>query len=98
MEYAKHADLVEAVNAGTLTAFNASHIAFNRKLAAEEMEGDFERVYRTERRVGSNRLNVKGFGHKTLGAKNHGKAAMPVRGSGYGNARCERLYRRTATA
>ncbi len=84
---------------GSISLADAKIIAANRERAAAEMEGDFERVYRTESRVrvscgNGSRLNLKGYGHRTIGAKTHGKVALPVRGSGYGNPKAERLHRR----
>ena len=94
--YSKHADLAADVAANRLSDADARIIASRRDATAARMECEFERVSGYERsvrnRFGSN-VATKGKGHKTLGARQHGKAAKQARGAGYGDYRMERLYR-----
>lgn len=97
--FSKYEDLAAAVASNAMTADDANVVAANRDRAAADMEGDFERVARYENGVrraygNGSRLNTKGWGFKTLGARNRGKAALPVSGTGYGNYRRERLHGR----
>jgi len=82
----------------------ADYIEINERRAQLEaaMEAECDHLVSTQTRVrrecGSPLLNSKGFGHRTIGAKQHGKVAMPVRGSGYGRYDAERLWRRQTAA
>lgn len=94
--YAKYADLVDAVAARQMTESDAKIVASRRDASAANMECEFGRVSAYENRVrfqiGTN-MPTKGQGHKTIGARFHGKAAKQARGAGYGNYKFERLYR-----
>jgi hypothetical protein len=87
----------DAVINGYLSLDDAREIATKRALLEGAFEADLDACDATEQRVrrtcGSQQLNCKGLGARTLGAKAHGKAALPASGAGYGNYRRERLHR-----
>ena len=79
-----------------MSQLNEGAIAARRAQLEAEFEGEFDRWAATESRVrrsvGTN-MFTKGRGHRTIGAKAHGKSSRPVSGTGYGNYRNERLHR-----
>jgi 3-dehydroquinate dehydratase len=91
------------------SGFAPSHVSFDAKDAIEQARINLERqvsmredeeeyrlyssIRRSRRAVGSNILNMKGFGHKTIGAKRHGKSVVPTAGSGHDRYSAQRLFR-----
>jgi hypothetical protein len=87
-------DLRLDVAIGRLTPTDANAIANKRALAdfrdAEDAQRVSEIAARVRARFGGN-VATKGKGYKTVGARNHGKAAVQVRGAGLGRYGAERL-------
>jgi hypothetical protein len=93
--FASHIDLVTDVFSGKLTQSEANEIADKRLLLGCGMDSDFARQSsyeaKTRRAIGQN-IATKGMGHRSLGAKSHGKSTVCVAGSGYGRYDAERLH------
>ena len=96
MLFAEYADLRIDVASNVLSADDANDIAQKRlklECGMDEEEHRIASYERTARReVGSN-VATKGLGHRTLGAKTHGKAMVGLSGAGYGRYSSERLLR-----
>ena len=97
--FMSHDDLIADVASNRLTAADANAIADKRTKLEWGMDAEEYRVSRFERAsrkatAGGN-VHTKGMGHRSLGAKSHGKATVCVSGSGYGRYDAERLHSRT---
>lgn len=94
--FAMYADLRIDVKSGVLSVTDANDIAQKRLKLECGMEEEEHRIDSYERRVrrqlGTNAA-TKGLGHRTLGAKTHGKAMIGLAGAGYGRYSSERLAR-----
>jgi hypothetical protein len=96
MLFAEYADLRIDVASGALSADDANEIAAKRQRLEIGMDEEEHRVAsyeRSARREVGNNIATKGRGHKTLGARNHGKAMVGLSGAGYGRYSSERLLR-----
>src|SRR4051812_40305793 len=94
--FQNYQDLAADVASGALSVADADDIAQKRQTLECGMEAEEYRIASNERRVrrqiGTNAA-TKGLGHRTLGAKTHGKAMIGLSGAGYGRYSSERLAR-----
>jgi hypothetical protein len=94
--FQNYQDLAADVASGALTVADADDIAQKRQrleCGMDEEEHRLSSYERTARREVGNNVATKGRGHKTLGARNHGKAMVGLSGAGYGRYSSERLLR-----
>ena len=94
---ARYVDLLAALVQGEISFPEAERLAAERFIKETGMDEEEYRISRFEaesrKRTSGGNIPTKGVGHKTAGAKGHGKATVCVAGSGYGRDSAARLYR-----